>query len=248
MLHINNLVKRFGGIYAINHVSIEILKNITLVMGPNGSGKTTLIRCISGIYTPDEGEIKYNDVDITGKSPHDIVKYGIVHTFQIPSPFKKLSVLENVLVSSQKNKGENLSSSIFHKKWMRQEHEDQEKAYKILKLLNIDHLYDQPALVLSGGQSKLLEISRALMTDAKVILMDEPIGGVNPVIAHKIFSHIRTLQNELQISFVIIEHRLDIAIQYVDYVYAMERGKIIFKGLPEKAIKDPLVLGSYITR
>lgn len=246
ILTVKNLTKTFGGVRALNNVSMNLSDGITLIMGPNGSGKTTLVKCISGIYKPDSGKIEYNGIDITGKLPHEIVKYGIVHTFQIPSPFKKLSILENLMVSAQNNRGENLLHSIFKREWIKEERENLERAMKILELLNIDHLYDQPAFVLSGGQLKLLEIGRALMTNAKLILMDEPIGGVNPVLAHQIFSYLRKIMEEMKITFLVVEHRLDVAIQYVDYVYAMAEGKIISHGPPEKVVNDETVTKVYL--
>ncbi|MEM2341231.1 MAG: ABC transporter ATP-binding protein [Candidatus Bathyarchaeia archaeon] len=244
---VKNLTKTFGGVRALNNVSMSLSGGITLVMGPNGSGKTTLINCISGIYKPDSGKIEYNGIDITGKPPHEIVRYGIVHTFQIPSPFKRLSVLENLMVSAQNNRGEKLLRSIFKREWIKEERENFEKSMEILELLNLDHLYDQPAFVLSGGQLKLLEIGRALMTNAKLILMDEPVGGVNPVLAHQIFSHLRKIMKEMKIAFLVVEHRLDVAIKYVDYVYAMAEGKIISHGPPEKVVSDETVTKTYLS-
>ena len=121
-----------------------------------------------------------------------------------------------------------------------------ERAFELLTMLELDHLWNRPAYELSGGQLKLLEIGRALMTDAKTILMDEPAGSVNPVLAHNIFEHIVKLRDKLGITFVIVEHRLDIAVKYADYAYAMAAGKVISQGEPEKVLNDPKVIESYL--
>lgn len=247
LLKTENVRKMFGGIVALNGVSVSVEKrSLTMIIGPNGSGKTTLINVISGIYKPDDGKIKYNGVDITGKPPHEIYKIGIVRTFQIPLLFTNLTVLENLLVAARVNEGESFLKSIFKSKWLKREEEHVEKAYRILELLNLDHLWSCPVSKLSGGQMKLVEIGRALMSDPQLVLMDEPIAGVNPRLAHEIFDHIMYLKNKMNLSFLIVEHRLDVALQYVNYVYAMHRGKIIAEGKPEEVLEDPEVSKAYL--
>jgi branched-chain amino acid transport system ATP-binding protein len=247
ILEINKLVKKFGGLRAVDDVSMKLYDGqITLIIGPNGSGKTTLMNCITGLYKPDEGRIIYNGNDITGMQPHEIVKLGLVRTFQIPMPFQKLTVLENLLVAYNKNPGESLLWSIFKGKWLKNEKEAREKAYKILKLLQLDNVKNKLAQELSGGQMKLLEIGRALMSDAKTLLLDEPAGSVAPTLAHEIFAHIKRLRDELKLNFLIIEHRLDIAADYVDYVYAMSSGKVISEGYPNEVFNDPKVIEAYL--
>jgi len=237
----------FGGIVALNGVSVSVEKrSLTMIIGPNGSGKTTLINVISGIYKPDDGRIKYNGLDITGKPPHEIYKIGIVRTFQIPLLFTNLTVLENLLVAARVNEGESFLKSIFKSKWLKREEELVEKAYRILELLNLDYLWSCPVSKLSGGQMKLVEIGRALMSDPQLVLMDEPIAGINPRLAHEIFDHIIYLKNKMNLSFLIVEHRLDVALQYVNYVYAMHRGKIIAEGKPEEVLENPEVSKAYL--
>ena len=247
VLVINGLTKSFGALRAVDDVSMEVQKDIvTLLIGPNGSGKTTLINCVSGLYKPDKGQVLYRGIDITGEPSHKIVEKGLVRTFQIAMPFQKLTVFENLLVSYGYNPGEKPLWCFFKGKWLNQERTAVEKASKILHLLELEDLYDAPANTLSGGQLKLLEIGRALMTDAKVILMDEPAGSISPILAHDIFSHIVKLKEELGISFFIVEHRLDIAAQYVDYVYAMARGRVISRGKPKEVFNDAEVIESYL--
>lgn len=247
ILEVSSLTKCFGALRAVDGVDMSFEeKKITLIIGPNGSGKTTLINCITGIYKPDEGKVVYENEDITGKPPHEIVKRGLVRTFQVPMPFLRLTVLENLLVSYYNNPGENVLWSLFKGKWLKNELEAVEKAFEILTFLNLDHLWNRPAYELSGGQLKLLEIGKALMTNPKTVLMDEPAGSINPVLAHEIFEHIVELRNKLGLTFVIIEHRLDIAVKYVDYVYAMAAGKVISQGDPDRVLNDPKVIESYL--
>ncbi|MEM0085295.1 MAG: ABC transporter ATP-binding protein [Candidatus Methanomethylicia archaeon] len=247
VLKVDGLTKLFGAFKAIDNVSMVVgEKKITLLVGPNGSGKTTLLNCISGVYKPEAGRIFYCEVDITNKKPHERVKMGLVPTFQIPSPFYRLTVLENLLVSFQNNPGENLFKCLFRSVWARSEEEALDKAFKILDLLELMDVYDKPAHTLSGGQLKLLEIGRALMVNPKTLIMDEPAGSINPVLAHKIFQSLLKIRDEFGITLLIVEHRLDLAIDYVDYVYAMHLGKIISHGKPEEVFNDSRVIEAYL--
>jgi branched-chain amino acid transport system ATP-binding protein len=247
VLRTEGLTKRFGGLVAVNNVSMEVEeKKLSMIIGPNGSGKTTLINCISGFLPIDGGRIFFKGKEITNLPPHKRVDVGLTRTFQIPSPFGKLSVLDNLLTSYRFNIGERLYYSIFRSKWKKVEEEVVEKALRILKLLNLYHLKDARANTLSGGQLKLLEIGRALMTDADTILMDEPVGGVNPTLAHEIFRHIKNLIENHGKTFLIIEHRLEVAKEYVDHVYAMSMGRIIAEGSPDEVLNDKHVIESYL--
>ncbi|MEM1546939.1 MAG: ABC transporter ATP-binding protein [Candidatus Methanomethylicia archaeon] len=246
ILTIKDVRKTFGGLIALDNVNIEVKENtITLIMGPNGSGKTTLINVISGFYKPEKGKILYRNMDITGLPPYEIYRLGIVRTFQIPAPFIKLSVMENMLTAYPNNPGESFLKAPFRKLWINKEAEAIEKAYKILDLLELNHLADHPSCKLSGGQMKLLEIGRALMCGAKLVLADEPASGLNPTLAHKIFSYLTKLKS-LNVTFLVVEHRLEVALQYIDYVYAMSRGRVISEGDGEKVLKDPRVLDEYL--
>ena len=248
VLEIRKVRKSFGGLVAVNDVYMDIpRRRLTMLIGPNGSGKTTLINVVTGFYKPDHGEILYEGKDITGLSPHEIFNHGLVRTFQIPRPFQRLTVLENMLLARPRNPGEDLLvKSLLKNRWEAFEEETAERAYELLKFLQLNHLWDQPASNLSGGQMKLLEIGRALMTGAKTILMDEPAAGVNPTLAHQIFLHIKRIIEEFGITFFIVEHRLEIAARYVDYVYAMARGRVISRGTAEQVLHDPLVIDSYL--
>lgn len=247
ILRTRNLVKSFGGLKAVNGVSVDVReRTLTILIGPNGSGKTTLINLITGVYKPDRGRVYFDGRDITGWPAHRIYKEGVVRTFQIPQPFRKLTVLENLLVSHSSNPGEGFLSALIRGRWLGVEEEAVEKAFRILKLLNLDHLWDQEAGKLSGGQMKLLEIGRALMADARLLVMDEPVAGVNPALAHEIFRTLRGLKDRLGLTLLLVEHRLDIALQYTDDVYVMASGSIICSGKPEKVVVDPQVIEAYL--
>ncbi len=246
-LKVVDIVKTFGGLRALDSVSLEVEpKKITILIGPNGSGKTTLINVISGFYKPDSGKIIYKGREISGMKPHEVYNIGIARTFQVPALFWKLTVLENMLVAERNNPGERFTKFLIKKLWRDREKEATERAFRILDVIGLSHLWDRLATSLSGGQMKLLEIGRALMSQAETILMDEPVSGVNPTLAHEIFTRLVALKNQLGITFFIVEHRLDIALNYVDNVIAMAYGKVISSGIPEVVMADPKLIEAYL--
>jgi len=243
ILKTQNLSKFFDGLKALNRVNIGVERgSITLIIGPNGSGKTTFINTVSGFYKADEGKVFFEGVDITNKPPHEISKLGIVRTFQIPQPLKKMTVLENLLIATES--GESILNTITAK-WMKEEKEIVERAFKILEFLKLDHLWDSQAQNLSGGQLKLLEVARAMMRDAKLIIMDEPIAGVNPVLSHDMLEKFVELK-KLGLSFLIVEHRLDIVLKYTDHIYVMANGSVIAEGDEKEILNNPKVVEVYL--
>ncbi|RLG88727.1 MAG: ABC transporter ATP-binding protein [Thermoprotei archaeon] len=248
ILETHNLVKRFGGLVAVNHVNIKVRRNsLTLLIGPNGAGKTTFVNVCTGVLKPDGGKVIFDSKDITGWPPHKIYKAGFVRTFQIPEPFLSLTVLENVLVALGSS-GENPLKAPIKKLWIKEEEEKIERAFRILKKVGLDKYWDWEAYRLGAGQLKMLEVSRALATGAKLIALDEPIGGTDPAYASEIFKYIRSLREAWDVTFLIIEHRIDIALPFADYVYVMDRGKVIAEGPPKVVENDPKVIEVYIGR
>ena len=246
ILKVTNIRKTFGGLVALNDVSMDIESGkMTMLIGPNGSGKTTLINVISGFYKPDSGRVVYSDKDITGMAPNKISTHGLVRTFQVPAPFTKLSVMENLLIAGEGNPGESFIKAPIKPLWYKKEKEIYDRAEEVLKLIKLK-MPDQMAGNLSGGQLKLLEVGRVLMTGAKMLMMDEPASGLNPTVAHGIFESLSEIKQRLGLTFLIIEHRLDIALRYVDYVYAMAQGAVISHGTGDKVMNDPKVIEGYL--
>lgn len=243
-LIIRNLTKRFGELKALDDVNIEAKKSsITLVIGPNGSGKTTLINIITGFLNADKGNVVFENRDITNLPPHEIFRHGIVRTFQTSQPLRKLTVLENLLIA-EVSYGEGIVQS-FKRDWVEKEKKLVDKAFWILGFLGIEHMWDEEARNLSGGQLRLLEIGRALMCQARLMVMDEPIAGVAPALSHIILKKLKELSNR-GISFLIVEHRLDLVLKYVDWVYVMARGRIVAKGKAMEIIENPEVVEVYM--
>jgi len=239
--------KTFGGLVALDDVNINVKKGlITMLIGPNGSGKTTLINCVAGFYKPDRGKVWFDGKEITRWPPHKVYEAGIVRTFQIPQPFQKLTILENLLAAYRGNPGESFLKALFRKAWVGEEEKAVEMALKLLTLLNLDHMWNRPATHLSGGQMKLVEAGRAIMSGAKMLLMDEPASGIYPKLAHEVFSHLTEMKKKLGVTFLIVEHRLQLVLPYVDYVYAMSTGRIISEGNPKRVLSDPAVVDSYL--
>ena len=247
ILSISGITKNFGGLIVLDGIDMEIEQGkLYQLIGPNGSGKTTLINVISGLLKPDDGKIIFDGTDITQKGLFDTYKTGLVRTWQIPQPFNTLTTMENFLISSSGNAGESFLIAPLKSKWKNDEKRIADKAMEIMEMVSLVEKKDTISQNLSGGQQKLLELGRAMMSDASMILMDEPIAGVNPTLAHEIFEKISNLCKKRKITFLIVEHRLDIALQYADHVFAMNRGKIIAQGSSDEIIKHPKVMESYL--
>jgi len=246
-LLVEGVRKAFGGLVALDDVNMDVKKGlITMLIGPNGSGKTTLINVVTGFIRPDKGRVWFGGKEITRSPPHKVYNEGVVRTFQIPQPFQRLTVLENLLVAYRGNVGEGFLRAPFKRSWVHEEEEATERGFKFLELLNLDLVWNRPATNLSGGQMKLVEAGRAIMSGAKMILMDEPASGLYPKLAHEVFYYLTEMKNKLGVTFLIVEHRLELVLPYVDHVYAMARGKIVSEGEPDKVLSDPFVIESYL--
>ena len=249
ILSVTKITKSFGGNTILDGIDIELEKGkIYQMIGPNGCGKTTLINIISGLLKPDSGKIFFDGVDITKKGLYDTYSLGLVRTWQIPQPFASLTVLENFMISGMENIGESFLYAPLKNKWSQDEQRIYDRALKVMEMVNLTEKKDIQSQHLSGGQQKLLELGRAMMSDANIILMDEPIAGVNPTLAKNIFEKISNICKEQKITFLIVEHRLDISLHYVEHVFAMDGGKIITQGAPEEIVKNPKVMESYLGR
>src|SRR5712692_843514 len=247
ILSIQAIRKSFGNLHALDGISLDLMeRKVGILIGPNGSGKTTLINVVSGLYRPDSGKVFFGEKDVTGYPQHKLYRMGMARTFQIPALFWGLTVLENLLVAYERNPGEEFLKSLLKSFWEKPEKQAMEKASRILELLGLSNLWDQPAYNLSGGQMKLVEIGRALMSDAKLLLLDEPVSGVNPTLAHDIFARILKLRDQLGLSFFIVEKRLVVALSYVDEIFARAWGKLIASGSPKEVLNYEKVIEAYL--
>ena len=247
MLKVVELSKDFGGLHAVNGVSFEVQPGtITGLIGPNGAGKTTTFNLLAGAFPPTGGQILFDGHDITNLRDFEIFRQGLVRTFQIPRPFAEMTVLENLMTVPQQQLGER-----FWNNWLRggavraQEHDIREQAVEILQFLGLFHLGDAPANQLSGGQLKLLELARALMSEPKMILLDEPGAGINPTLLGEIVERIADL-NKRGITFLIIEHNMDLVMTLCNPILVMADGKLLTQGTADQVQSDPRVLDAFL--
>jgi len=247
ILKAENLSKSFGGIKAVQNASIDVpTGSITGLIGPNGAGKTTFFNLLSNFLRPDSGKVYLLGKPIQTKPSHSIAQLGMVRTFQVPRVLSRLSVLENMLLAAQNQTGEKFWNAWFQGQKIAQEEKlNKEKAKHILESVGLIQMCDKYAGSLSGGQRKLLEIARALMTSPKLILLDEPAAGVNPALIEEICGYIQTWNRE-GMSFLIIEHNMDVIMSLCDRVWVMAEGRNLATGTPSEIQTNPQVLEAYL--
>ena len=248
LLVVDGISRRFGGVQAVDGASFEVLAgSITGLIGPNGAGKTTAFNLISGFLKPDAGRIRFDDRAIERQAPHVIARAGLVRTFQIPRVLTRLSVLENLMLAAQHQRGEFLGAALFAPGAVRKrEGAVREQAEEILKLVRLDRLANSYAGTLSGGQRKLLEFGRALMTKPRMVLLDEPMAGVAPALAIQLLEHILDLRATRGTTFLIIEHDMEAIMAISDRVIVMDEGQVIACGSPEEVQNNERVLDAYL--
>lgn len=248
LLEINRVTKSFGGLKAVNNCSFNIKKgSITGLIGPNGAGKTTLFNVITGQLPADEGSIKIDGEEITELPSYKTFKKGIVRTFQIPRELKRMTVLENLMVIKSNQSGENLFTTWLNPwKVKREEIDNLNKAEEILDFLKLSHLADEYAGNLSTGQKKLLEIGRTLMSEPKIILLDEPAAGVNPTLMNNIVERIVAISKERKITFMIIEHNMELIMNLCNPIIVMSSGSKLAEGNPRSVRNNPVVIDAYL--
>jgi branched-chain amino acid transport system ATP-binding protein len=247
VLRTEDLRKTFGGLVATDGVSLEVERGtITGMIGPNGAGKSTLFNLISGFYELDAGRVWVNDEEVTDAKPHETARKGLVRTFQTPRRLEDMTVREAMLVGARPQTGESILPL-----WLTpstvtaEERQNIERAEELLERFEIEHLIDQPSTDLSGGQLKLVELARAFTTNPDVLLLDEPVAGVNPTLANDIKRFIRELNEEGQ-TFLIIEHDMPFIMDLADPIVVLDQGKVLMEGSPAAVRSDDRVIEAYL--
>ncbi|MGP1397400.1 MAG: ABC transporter ATP-binding protein [Inquilinaceae bacterium] len=247
LLSVRGLARSFYGVQALSGADLDVeAGTITGLIGPNGAGKTTLFNCITGLVPPQSGRVTFDGTDLTGWRPEAVTGRGLVRTFQIARGFPRLTVFENLLLYGARQDGEGLGAVFFAPaRVRRRETALKERALAIAERLRLKPVIDNPASALSGGQKKLLEIGRALMTDPKLILLDEPIAGVNPTLSRAIGEHLTALKED-GLTFLVIEHDMDIVARLCDTVTVMVEGRRLMSGSFADVQGDPRVQSAYM--
>jgi len=247
LLSIRGITKTFGGFTAVDAMSFDLQPGVIGgLIGPNGAGKTTLFNTMAGLEKPNAGQVLLDGTPIQGLAPHKIFAAGLSRTFQIPHPFREMSVLENVMMVPLNQAGER-----FWNNWLRpaivtaQEKQLREKAEDTIEFCGLTRVRDDPASTLSGGQLKLLELARVLMADPKIILLDEPAAGVNPSLMVTLVDKIQAL-NARGYTFLIIEHNMDVVMSICDPIMVMAQGRLLYQGDAAGARQNGDVLNAYL--
>ncbi|PYE15996.1 amino acid/amide ABC transporter ATP-binding protein 1 (HAAT family) [Williamsia limnetica] len=246
IITVDGITRTFGGLKAVDVHHLEIQRGcITGLIGPNGAGKTTFFNLITGFDKPDTGTWELNGNPMGRVVPHKVARNGMVRTFQLTKALSKLSVLDNVRLGARHQKGEHMFAALAPWVWRKQEAETTERAYELLKRFKLDTKADDYAGSLSGGQRKLLEMARALMTNPEVVMLDEPMAGVNPALTQSLLEHIKSLRDE-GMSVVFVEHDMDVIRDISDWVVVMAQGKVIAESLPERLGDNEAVVDAYL--
>jgi branched-chain amino acid transport system ATP-binding protein len=248
MITVENLHRHFGGFRAVDGSSIEIEEgSITGLIGPNGAGKTTLFNVIAGVLSPTSGTVTMGGEDITGMPPHELFHKGLLRTFQIAHEFSSMSVLENLMMVPGGQTGETLWNTWFGRRRIADEERAlTSKACEVLEFLTIDHLKDEKAGHLSGGQKKLLELGRTMMVDAKIVFLDEVGAGVNRTLLNTIGDAILRLNKERGYTFCMIEHDMEFIGKLCNPIIVMAEGKVLTKGTIDEIKANEQVIEAYL--
>jgi branched-chain amino acid transport system ATP-binding protein len=246
ILVIDGLRRVFGGLTAIDVGHLEISRGgITALIGPNGAGKSTLFNLITGFDKPDAGSWSFDGRRLNGVRTHRIARMGMVRSFQLTRALSKLTVLENMLLAGQGQRGENALIALLTIPWRDQEAGLVERADALLVRFKLEHMRDQRAGTLSGGQRKLLDMARALMSDPKLVCLDEPMAGVNPALTQSLLTHVMSLRDEGK-TVLFVEHDIDVVMEISDWVVVLAAGQIVAEGTPQAIARDERVIEAYL--
>jgi len=247
ILVVDGLQRAFGGVQAVDVEHLEIQRGvITGLIGPNGAGKTTLFNLLTGFDTPDAGSWEFDGAALGGVAAHRVARRGMVRTFQLTKALSRMTVLENMLLAPPAQRGERLLTSLVPRTWRAQEEENVRTAETLLRRFKLDHMRDQYAGTLSGGQRKLLEMARALMVEPSLVMLDEPMAGVNPALTQSLLSHVKSLRDDEGRSVVFVEHDMDVVFDISDWVVCLAQGRVIAEGPPDVIGRDQAVIDAYL--
>jgi neutral amino acid transport system ATP-binding protein len=242
----DGIKRSFGGVVAVDVEHLEVPRNaITALIGPNGAGKTTLFNLLTGFDTPNAGTWTYDGKSLAKVPAYKVARMGQVRTFQLTKALGLLTVLENMKLGAKDQTGEGFFSSIFPGLWRKQEAEIEEKALGLLQKFKLDAKKDDFAAALSGGQRKLLEMARALMSDPTLVMLDEPMAGVNPALTQSLLDKILDLKDE-GMTVLFVEHDMAMVQHIADWVVVMAEGRIVAEGPPDIVMKNPAVIDAYL--
>ena len=247
IISVKNLQKSFGGLKAVDVNDLTFMEGqLTSIIGPNGAGKTTFFDLISGFQNADSGEVFLNEKNISNSQPYKIARMGMVRTFQLTKVFDRMTVMDNLLFSgSDINNDSFLNSIIKLNSQKLYENNLKEKAKEIMKDLNIDHMANSYARELSGGQKKLLELARAIINDPQILLLDEPLAGVNPKLAEDILALIKRLSDN-GITIIMVEHNIEAVMKISERIVVLAEGSLIADGNPNQIRNDKNVIEAYL--
>jgi neutral amino acid transport system ATP-binding protein len=248
ILVVSEVVRTFGGLRAVDGASLEVEGgSITALIGPNGAGKSTLFNVVSGFLSADRGSVQFEGRRIDRAASHRIARRGLVRTFQVPRAFTRLSVLDNVLLAATDHPGERLSGLLLRPGRARtRERNARERAQRLLALVRLEEHANDYAGVLSGGQRKLLDFARVLMAEPRLVLLDEPMAGVNPTLGRQLLEHVLQLRADEGMTFLFVEHDLDVVMEASDRVIVMNEGQVIASGTPAEVRSDKGVVDAYL--
>ena len=246
-LKVTNLKKSFGGLKAVDVQSLSLNTNeLTSIIGPNGAGKTTFFDLISGFQDSDEGKVYLNEKNITKSQPYSIARLGMIRTFQLTKVFDRMTVLENMMFSASTVNNDSFIRSLIRLPSQKTTEKNiKERSFEIMKDLNIDHMANSYARELSGGQKKLLELGRSIINDPDILLLDEPLAGVNPKLAEEILQIILNL-SEKGISILMVEHNIEAVMKISQRVIVLAEGMVIADDTPENVRSDEKVIEAYL--
>jgi branched-chain amino acid transport system ATP-binding protein len=248
ILVVDGVKRTFGGLVAVDVAHMEVQRGaITALIGPNGAGKTTLFNLLTGFDKPDEGTWQLNGQEVAGTPSYKVARIGMVRTFQLTKSLALLSVMENMKLGATSQRGEHFFAALARPIWHKQENEIEARAEELLTRFKLNHMRDEFAGSLSGGQRKLLEMARALMVQPELVMLDEPMAGVNPALTQSLLGHIKGLRDE-GMSVVFVEHDMDVVYDISDWVIVLGNGSVIAEGPPSVIGTNPVVIDAYLGR